>query len=31
VPVLSSQDPLPDYRPGMEYGSADLDFWGPEP
>ena len=31
VPVLSSPEPLPDYRPGMEYSQADLDFWGPEP
>jgi hypothetical protein len=30
VSVLAAQEPLPDARPGMEYGCAETDFWGPE-
>jgi hypothetical protein len=30
VPALAGYDPLPEHRPGMEYGSADLDAWGPD-
>lgn len=30
VPALAGYDPLPEHRPGMEYGAADLGAWGPE-
>lgn len=26
---LGPGDPLPEFRPGMEYGSSEYDFWGP--
>jgi hypothetical protein len=30
VGVLSSEAPLPEERPGMEYGDSGMGFWGPE-